>query len=196
MKKVADDPNEVDIGASGTMDYEVMVKMVLGNPNGDPKWLFCRKEFKKAVKQIVEEYILTVSKLPEIDESTRDRLLAELEELEKDVKGLDDVYRYKFICVRLFTIINLLLGYRYTGGHRLHTPYFIQSIGQEIVEKEVGGQYSSPERFFDKSSEVQTYRRNFIKQLKVAGLTNAKIGIILGMTPQQVARLNNTKNIK
>jgi len=155
------------------------------------------KKMASKMNKIVDKYIERVDDLPDLEIEFKDRLLRELEDLKSDISKLhesEDSDCYRYICVHLFMLINLLLGYTHQTGKAYHTPYFVKSLGQLIGEsEETEGKSGDRYRFFsEKSSKTLGYRKEMIGILKDHKLSDAEIGVILKLPTNKVSELYNS----
>jgi len=155
------------------------------------------KQMAGKMHEIVDKYIERLDDLPDIEIEFKNRLLRELEELKSDISKLQeskDSDCYRFICVHLFMLINLLLGYTHQTGKAYHTTYFVKSLSQLMVEsEEIEGKSGDRYRFFSKkSSKTLGYRKEMIGILKDHKLSDAEIGVILKLPTNKVSELYNS----
>jgi hypothetical protein len=124
-----------------------------------------------------------------LDTTTRhkERLLSDLERLERSIKGFgnewDIIFRLLFLCSRL-------LGYDFAQGIVYNNPVYFQSPSQYYssrrnVKRDSG---SLEERFKDEKNTI-TKQKDIIKSLEAEGYDDFHIALILGMSEYQIKKL-------
>lgn len=181
-----------------SLSYEYMLMMVLGDRAYQTASLFGRHFYKKNISKLIKKYKKRVEGLNQIHIRLKDRLLSDFDNLEHDVKKISSYRDYKLLTIKLFRIINLLLGYDFLKGQVFCEPYYVRSMHNEIWERAyLEKDANLTKLIFSLESKLLSARQKIVTQLKKEGYTHAEIAEIMNISPKRVSEfIRINKNIK
>jgi len=170
-------------------NFEMGMRQILGDKAYHTSdYAAIPKESKKVMLKATKKLSKRIDEIITMDERLRERLLSDIESLEKEIRSIDKSCNEMDIIGIFFSILSRLLGYDWIDGEIHRTPVYFQTRAQERLNYQYGKTWERGEEELQKIDLILE-RYGFVKLLKEKGREINEIARVLNISDYAVRQI-------